>query len=235
MLPGYSLHRSDRSSKKGGGTAVYVINTLSMVRRPDLEKSESVWVEINIPKSKGLLIGTYYRAPSESVSQPEGNFMDLFNENLDIASSEFKEIIITGDFNCDFLTSKPNSETKKLKNIFMSYDLDQQISVPTRITSDCSTLIDLFVTSNPSNISIASVAESSFSDHDMIIAVRKINNFKQPPKIIRCRNYVNYDPGQFCSDLSKLPWDSVLEENDRQRGLCGKKCLLNNATDMHHL
>ena len=36
-LPGYSMDRSDRADGLGGGIAVYVKDTLSVIRRSDLE------------------------------------------------------------------------------------------------------------------------------------------------------------------------------------------------------
>ena len=45
------------------------------------------------------------------------------------------------------------------------------------------------------------VVASSLSDHDMLIAVRKINACKLPPRTIECRNYAKYNPSAFCDDL----------------------------------
>ena len=116
-LPGFTLFRRDRLVKKGGGVAVFVSESINAVRRSDLEIDESVWIEIFLPKSKGLLFGTFYRPPSESVSQPDLDYMDRFYNSLDYAAAEGKEIIVNGDFNCDYLPKKPSLETKKLKEI----------------------------------------------------------------------------------------------------------------------
>ena len=37
-LPGYSIFRSDRTNGRGGGIAIYVKETLSIIRRADLAK-----------------------------------------------------------------------------------------------------------------------------------------------------------------------------------------------------
>lgn len=116
-LPGFTLFRRDRLVKKGGGVAVFVSESINAVRRSDLEIDESVWIEIFLPKSKGLLFGTFYRPPSESVSQPDLDYMDRFYNSLDYAAAEGKEIIVNRDFNCDYLPKKPSLETKKLKEI----------------------------------------------------------------------------------------------------------------------
>ena len=117
FLPGFTLFRRDRLVKKGGGVAVFVSESINAVRRSDLEIDESVWIEIFLPKSKGLLFGTFYRPPSESVSQPDLDYMDRFYNSLDYAAAEGKEIIVNRDFNCDYLPKKPSLETKKLKEI----------------------------------------------------------------------------------------------------------------------
>ena len=200
--------------KKGGVVAVFVSESINAVRRLDLEIDESVWIEIFLLKSKGLLFGTCYRPPSESVSQPDLDYMDRFYNRLDYAAAEGKEIIANRDFNRDYLPKKPSLETKRLKEIFKSFGLTQLINDPTRTTSTTATLIDIFATTNPRNISRAAVAESCLSDHDMPILVRKINNLKEQPRVIKCRNYAKYDPTIFCSDLKKLPWDTVLSSTN---------------------
>ena len=116
-LPGYTcstLFRRDRLEFKGGGVAVCVSESINAVRRSDLEIDESVWIEIFLPKSKGILFGTFYRPPLESVSQSDLDFMDRFYYSLDWAAAEGKVIIVNGDFNCDYLPKKPSPETKNV-------------------------------------------------------------------------------------------------------------------------
>ena len=131
--------------------------------------------------------------------------MDRFYNSLDYAAAEGKEIIVNGDFNCDYLPKKPSLETKRLKEIWKSFGLTKLINDPTRTTSTTATLIDLFATTNLQNISRAVVAESCLSDHNMLISVRKINNLKEQPRVTKCRNFAKYDPTIFCSDLRKVP------------------------------
>ena len=68
-LPGYSIFRSDRTNGRGGGIAIYVKETLSVIRRADLAKDfvgECMWLELFLPKAKGVLFGTFYGPPSQS-------------------------------------------------------------------------------------------------------------------------------------------------------------------------
>jgi len=49
-----------------------------------------------------------YRPPSESDSQPDEDYLARFYNSLDSAAAEGKEIIVNGDFNCDYLPKKPS-------------------------------------------------------------------------------------------------------------------------------
>ena len=76
-LPGYKIFRSDRPNGKGGGIAVYFKGSLSIIRRVDLEQQfpgECIFLEILLPKAKGILFGTFYRPPSQT------DFMKTFRK-----------------------------------------------------------------------------------------------------------------------------------------------------------
>ena len=65
-----------------------------------------------MPKSKSILFGTFYRPPSESVGQPDLDYMDRFYNSLECVAAEGKEIIVNWDFNCDYLSKKPALKPK---------------------------------------------------------------------------------------------------------------------------
>ena len=61
-LRGYSIFRSDRTNGRGGGIAVHVKETLSVIKRADLEKDfvgECMWLKLLLPKAKGILFATF--------------------------------------------------------------------------------------------------------------------------------------------------------------------------------
>ena len=123
-LPGYSIFRSDRTNRRGSGIAVYVKETLFVIRRADVEKDfvgKCMWLELLLPKAKGILFGTFYRPPSQS------DFLNPFQEGLELANGENKETLITGDFNFDFLDSSSSNSTKDMKRILSSFNLKQLI------------------------------------------------------------------------------------------------------------
>ena len=85
---------------------------------------------------------------------------------------ENKELMIVGDINCDFVKPIPDSHTRRLQLSCSLYQLDQLITEPTRLTKRSATLIDLFLTNKPENISNSGVIHRGISDHSMIFAVK---------------------------------------------------------------
>ena len=59
---------------------------------------EALWLEMSLPKSRGFLVGTFYR-PDCSSKYYDKDFMVKLNIVLDTAVTEGKELIILGDFN----------------------------------------------------------------------------------------------------------------------------------------
>ena len=171
---------------------------------------ECMWLELILPKAKGILFGTFYRLPSQC------DFLNPFQKVLELANAENKETRIAGlgDFNFDFLDASSSNSTKDMKRILSSFSLKQLIDKATRITKESSTLLDLFATNSPKNVTLDKVIPSTLSDHDMLVVVWKINAGKLPPRSIECRNFSKYDQMTFIQDLEKCSWDDVYSERD---------------------
>ena len=121
-IPGYSFINKNRDTGTFGGVAVYIKDSIPFVRRIDLEtdKLECIWLEIKFPKTKSFLVSIWYRPPSTSKYLPT-NFNELLHALLLKASTENKEMILTGDFNINYLKAKENIE---LKSIFTNCFID---------------------------------------------------------------------------------------------------------------
>lgn len=118
------MFRKDRDGK-GGGVLVFVRSDLSVVRRCDLEDTamEGLWLEILLPKSRGFLLGTFYRPPNSSHFYDQ-DFMPKLDNMLDIAGVQGQEMIVLGDFNSNFNVKKDNiAECKQLKLTFKTHHL----------------------------------------------------------------------------------------------------------------
>ena len=211
-IDGYTIFRKDRVNQaKGGGVIMYVLDSLITTRRPDLESSsvESIWIELSIRKSRSILLGTIYRPPVGSQYLKAG-FNSEFEESLDSALAEEKEIILMGDLNANYLSrQKCDGLSKDLKALIKSMGTSQLIKEATRITKNSNTLIDVILSTHPHNIPLQCVIPLGISDHSMIGCVRKTNSLKFKSRTIKCRNYSKYDKETFNNDLKSVSFDTV--------------------------
>ena len=93
-IEGYDLVRSDRSRRRGG-VACFVENSISCNRKSNFcINTESIFIDIFLPKSKPVLIGILYRPPDkyDFVNCVERTFSDT---NV----FEFQECYLLGDIN----------------------------------------------------------------------------------------------------------------------------------------
>ena len=98
-------------------------------------------------------------------------------------------------------------------------ELTQIIMTATRITKDSSTLIDLICPNEVANVTNSSSFLLSFSDHDIIGCVRKINTIKYDPRTIECRDYKHYDHNDLCNDMKNTNWKPVEEATHVNKAL----------------
>ncbi len=110
-----------------------------------------------------FLVSAWYRPPNSS--NDVFNEFDLFLCKCDL---ENKELMVVGDINSDFAKPVPDFHTRRLQLSCSLYQLDQLITEPTRVTRTSATLIDLFFTNNPENISNSGVIHLGISEYRII-------------------------------------------------------------------
>ena len=123
-LPGFEIARRDRkvNGRNGGGVCLYIRSNIYYKVRYDLQSEilENLVVEITKPRSKSILVSTWYRPPDSPVS--------LFNEfetmigELDAENLEF---FLLGDLNVDLTPSIKSSNKSTLAELFDIYGLSQ--------------------------------------------------------------------------------------------------------------
>ena len=150
--------------KAGGGVAIYVRDGIYGHIRHDLSiiGLEAIWIEIKY-HGQNLLIGGYYRPPNAN-----NNYFTLIEESFDRAySPNIDNIVIAGDFNSDFM----NVNNSKMKNLILSYNLNQIITEPTHFTESSQSLIDLVICKNVGNVLTSFVSDLLFLTLSDIIAL----------------------------------------------------------------
>ena len=94
---------------------------------------EDLWIELLLPKTKPIFIGTCYRAPHNN------KIIECLENTLSKLQPD-AETHILGDFNICLLNN--SNLTKKYNNLLKSFNFTQLIDSPTRVTQSSSTLID---------------------------------------------------------------------------------------------
>ena len=162
-IEGYDLIRSDRS-RRGGGVACFVKNSISYNRKPNFcTNTESIFIEIFLPRSKPVLIGILYRAPDKY------DFVNCLERAFsDTNVFESQGCYLLGDFNINFQPKdkeifrhkSANTINKVIPHFTTSYlefcfthSLEQIITRPTRVTDQTTTLIDHILTNSSDKVS----------------------------------------------------------------------------------
>jgi hypothetical protein len=152
-----------RTLHKWGGVAIFTKKNLICSPCKNLHYSEKDFelTGINLTNFHGenLLIYGLYRSPTGNI--------DIFFDKLELTLTKIclgkQKFAILGDFNIDVLQTH-KTETKRLKDLLNTFNLDWSINTPTRVTSSSATAIDNIIT-NLTNIT-TSVIVTSLSDHD---------------------------------------------------------------------
>ena len=137
-LAGCSVVRMDRCEKIGGGTAIYVCDSLPFKTHSDLRinELENCMIEVLRPKTKKLFICCVYRAPNK----PLENYINQLNSVI-LKLPNDSELILLGDFNVHLSTNSRSPSRQMLNNFSRQLHIDQVITEPTRITETSQTMI----------------------------------------------------------------------------------------------
>ena len=158
MIPGYNIVRKDRSTL-GGGVCLYVKDTLAYNTRTDLsdDQFEAIWINLLSKKTKPILIGCVYRPPHQH------DFVEKLDETL-AKTAPHMETVILGDMNINFTTNNNCLLNRQYNSFLKTNGLTQLISDPTRISAQCSSVIDHILVSDKSIISKYGVISVGISE-----------------------------------------------------------------------
>ena len=209
QIDGLQLIRRDRTKCKGGGVALYYADHLTAVHRKDLlvKDIEAIWIQVKFPVHT-TLFSVVYRSELETP-----NFFENFHGVLEKAWLKTDSIFVLGDLNCCMLEAQNNpgstlitSKTKNLLRLFEDFNMQNVIAEPTCITYTTKSLIDLIVTTKVDVVRCTGVMPLGISDHCLVYATLKLGSKRPPPKIIRTRNFKNFNAANFKADIEKIPF-----------------------------
>jgi hypothetical protein len=213
-VPGFNVERRDAVRKHETGLMVYINETVKAKRVPHLENLdiESIWLEISIKKTAPILVGFIYRNPEERV-----DWIDKFTTMMDSVILESKEYLLLGDFNIDLLKPNKGWQTK-----YELCNLEQLITIPTRVTATSETLIDHVYVSNKNNIVEVCVPVYGCSDHYPVCVTWNKKGVKIPKpghKTISYRSFKQFNETLFISDLINSKISNVVNYTDPEEAV----------------
>ena len=197
QIDGYSLVRKDRNGR-GGGVAIYVKSNIPYSICNELNTDsdiEAVWIKISLGNFKPFKLCSFYRPPSANT-----DYFDKMLTNFEAAMSN-DEVVILGDFNMNYVTDETlaNNPAHHLE-VFLN--CSQLITVPTRVSGNCSTTIDLIYTSMSETHSTSGVVECTISDHYMTYTVLECDTPKRSPaRLVSVRDFKHFNPVNYNNDL----------------------------------
>ena len=208
---GYNFLSNNRKNRRGGGVGIYIKDDLVFKCRNDVEINdvyiESIFVEIEIPQSKNVILGVIYRPPDQSVPL----FLDALSNIFHYVSKENKILYFLGDFNIDLLTVSSSPQVNNFLDIFMTNSSYPLIHYPTRVSPNSATLIDNIFTNNLTQLS-SGVILDDISDHLPVFCICHNLFFKgkQHDFLKRVINEVSISKFYRC--LEQISWN--LDEKD---------------------
>jgi exonuclease III len=128
-INGMKFLRLDQKGRKGGGCILYYAEHLQATHRRDLftKGLEAIWVQVKFP-SNSVLFAVMYRPPDAN------NFFDILGLTLEKAWLKSSNIVLLGDFNCDFSNRDlnetaefvTNTNARKLRLIFDMFNMQKR-------------------------------------------------------------------------------------------------------------
>lgn len=127
-----------------------------------------------------------------------------------------KVMFICGDFNIDLLNPNKHKMTEEFINTIYSMSLYPKITIPSRITSHCATLIDNIFTNVLEGDTVSGSLVNDISDHLPVFIIYD-SNYKKD----KCANNLKYKRVRteesmiaFRNELLTQHWGIIYEEED---------------------
>ncbi|KAE8741295.1 hypothetical protein FOCC_FOCC013183, partial [Frankliniella occidentalis] len=215
QLNGYNVFTADRTSDNGGGVAVYVKNnyscrvlchSISPTSRVKNPKPDFIILEITTNNFK-LLFACVYRPP-------KAGFMKEFSDALYDLILDYKYIIVAGDVNAHFLSTRP-TDINDGKSVYKMLDLCNLSLIDfgnTYHIEGCDSWLDMISTNSPNRVvHYEKFPCCGLSNHDLLLAVFSLQTPRYEPQSFTFRNFKNCDMNKLRDDALNAPWDDLFK------------------------
>ena len=158
-------------------------------------------------------INAFYRPPNESLADHQ-QFLQFADNTLsklaDYSSAKYK--VIASDLNfgncyCKSPILNPKPLDSNAPDLFSSYGFLQLIDIPTRITLNCLSLIDLIYVNQPDDV-ICHGTLPKIADHDGVVVSFNTKNIKQKTNTKIVYDYKNTDVEGLINYIKNFDFES---------------------------
>jgi len=156
----------------------------------------------------GITVICIYRSPDGQI----GIFLKKLEMIIQKLIGKHKTLILCGDWNINTLKSSPHA--KELNNLLLRYNLKSIVNVPTRITKNTASLLDVVITNEEKYVNILSVMDLGLSDHlaqSISISLPDINKTLYK---VKKRKFNEVNTQEFLHLLKQVTWQDVFSELD---------------------
>ena len=161
------------------------------VIRCDFPTSESVFVEINLQKKKGLINCSYNPHKNNF-----GSHLNVITKTGDTYYGKYENVVFLEDFNAGI-------EETSMKSFCETYILIKQTTCFKN--PEKASCIDLILTNWLNFFQTTCVIETELFDfHRLTVSALKMHFRKLPPRIISYRNFSNYHNANFINSLTEV-------------------------------
>lgn len=215
-MPGYHPFVSNvRENCNRGGVGMFIRDCYEFTMRTDLSifiphVFESVFIECKL-KGKKTIVGVIYRP-----NTPPRASVDIFTfhlfELLTKIEKERSKSIIMGDMNIDLIKSAQDVNVSHYVDQIYACSFVPTITIPTRVTPHCSTLLDHIYANGYTDKLLSGVIVSDISDHYPVFFVEKsrCTQVKNSPELYR--PYTDRNVLKFVDLLERMDFSNVMNE-----------------------
>ena len=221
--------RRDRN-EFGGGLMQYVRKGVVCSRVPLFEVAslELICSELTVNKKKWIIY-SIYRPPEP---RDLDSFFSALSISLNSALDKYDNVILMGDININTF-DKEDGANQKLVNFCDVFGLSDLVTAKTCFTKTSSSSIDVILTNRVRSFQKTSVFETGLSNyHGLVVTVLKSHIPRLKPKVIKYRNYKNFDPVKFIADVRRTNFDALEDPEDCYNNLTNN---FRNLVDKHAL
>ena len=213
QIPGYSVSRSDRGKRTGGGVLLYSLDSIPTTSTESHDDGVCQVLFSTFSSAK-FCVAVVYRPPDASF-ESFCNATSFLNRCMEQFKDSDYDIFVAGDFNFPQInwqtmsvstsggSPESNKSAEELLNFMSANLMNQHVDVPTRGTN----ILDLLLSNNDRLVSHVTTRSTVMSDHDMVDIALTINPTSAP------HSHINlFDPNDFRSlDFQRANFEKLNE------------------------